>query len=519
MKKTTKIFGLLLTLFGLALVTGCNLLTNALNENIYSITIPEFENGAVSVNEKYVLAGVTVELTAIPKDGYKLENITVNDGNVSLSGDGNTRVFKMPECDVVVNASFIEDKSEPNPVEETTYIVTFKDGDITVESKSVKSGEKVTRPTNPTKAAIESETYTFDGWHTSDDNGTTLSEAAFDFDTAITDNITLYAKWAVNAVTHTVTFDTNGGSTAPEVQTIIYGNKATKPADPTRDEINNERYSFAYWYTLNNNVETEFNFNTEITSDITLYAKWTIIALYSITITSSANGAVTASKTSKIEKGERITLTITPNNGYELEEIIVNGNPITGNTFDMPAGNVTVIATFKLIKYKVTYAAYTENGVNVQPKRAYDYFAPGESIELEVNIPGSENVAYVKYSGTMGNADITLEPELWFKAEAPVKFFLDDTELFINDPSDNVAIFNYSNGTISLANSASKNELFNSFKEGNISLYGVSISGDRQFILVEGTNEVGTKCSFNRIELVDNALGVYFSKPTKALRK
>ncbi len=78
---------------------------------------------------------------------------------------------------------------------------------------------------------------------------------------------------------------------------------------------------------------------------------------YSITIDDAIeNGDVTASKTSEIEEGESITLTITPNEGYELETLTVNETNVTSAvsegkyTFDMPASNVTVTATFKAVQ-------------------------------------------------------------------------------------------------------------------------------------------------------------------------
>ena len=94
--------------------------------------------------------------------------------------------------------------------------------------------------------------------------GATLSDTAFDFNTPITKDITLYAKWAVNAVTHTVSFDTKGGSDVAS-QTIVHGNKATKPADPTK-----EGSTFKGWFV----GDTEFDFTTPITGTLEITAKW-----------------------------------------------------------------------------------------------------------------------------------------------------------------------------------------------------------------------------------------------------
>ena len=78
----------------------------------------------------------------------------------------------------------------------TYYTVTFDSkGGSDVKSQEIESGKKATRPTDPTKDETETEAFAFDGWYTSSDGGTTLSDTAFNFDTAIEKDITLYAKW------------------------------------------------------------------------------------------------------------------------------------------------------------------------------------------------------------------------------------------------------------------------------------------------------------------------------------
>ena len=73
--------------------------------------------------------------------------------------------------------------------------------------------------------------------------------------------------------------------------------------------------------------------------------------LYTVTLTTPEHGTVTADKT-EAAAGDEVTLTVTPNAGYELDVLTVQdaaGNPITvdDNKFTMPASNVTVSATFK----------------------------------------------------------------------------------------------------------------------------------------------------------------------------
>ena len=61
---------------------------------------------------------------------------------------------------------------------------------------------------------------------------------------------------------------------------------------------------------------------------------------------------ITAS-TAKAFPGE--TVTVSPAEGYNLTSVNVNGTAITGNTFTMPANDVTVTATTSLITYTITY--------------------------------------------------------------------------------------------------------------------------------------------------------------------
>ena len=87
--------------------------------------------------------------------------------------------------------------------EHTTYTVTFdSNGGSDVSAiNNVAENATVTLPEAPTKDG-----FTFDGWFT--DNGT--FENAFTADTAVTENITVYAKWNA-AYTLTIGTESEGG--------------------------------------------------------------------------------------------------------------------------------------------------------------------------------------------------------------------------------------------------------------------------------------------------------------------
>ncbi|MBR2549740.1 MAG: immunoglobulin domain-containing protein [Clostridiales bacterium] len=69
------------------------------------------------------------------------------------------------------------------------------------------------------------------------------------------------------------------------------------------------------------------------------------IKTYNVSVGSVSNGTVSLS-TNKAKEGDKVTVTATPASGYKLSSIKVNGTAISGNTFTMPAKDVTVQVTF-----------------------------------------------------------------------------------------------------------------------------------------------------------------------------
>lgn len=69
--------------------------------------------------------------------------------------------------------------------------------------------------------------------------------------------------------------------------------------------------------------------------------------VYQITILDSAHGSVTANQY-EAKEGDEIVLTVTPDDGYELSSLTVNGEK-SETSFEMPAEDVKVLAKFALI--------------------------------------------------------------------------------------------------------------------------------------------------------------------------
>lgn len=119
-----------------------------------------------------------------------------------------------------------------------------------------KDGNTATVAADPSRAG-----YQFAGWQDKDGNQYAAGN------TVIVDHdITLTAQW--NKLV-TVSFDLcgHGGANIPS-QTFVSGNKASEPTAPKEDG-----WVFGGWYT-EKGCQYRFSFDSAVTSDITLYAKW-----------------------------------------------------------------------------------------------------------------------------------------------------------------------------------------------------------------------------------------------------
>ena len=133
----------------------------------------------------------------------------------------------------------------------------------------------------------------------------------------------------------------------------VVNDKASAPDTPVRSG-----YAFDGWYT-ENTYENPYDFHAAVTGSLTLYAKWNSIVYsdptYAVSVPAAENGKIAVSPR-YAERGERVTVTVTPDEGCELESLTVidsRGDELTltdlGNgryRFMMPARRVEVKAIF-----------------------------------------------------------------------------------------------------------------------------------------------------------------------------
>ena len=258
-----------------------------------------------------------LELTDIKNDEciIKLENKDYSDSKTLIEGPNSgefTGLTPLTEYSITVidltynnyvlysdNITTTEEEVIP-PL--TTYTVTFvTNGGTEIPSQTVNEGDKVSKPTDPTR-----EYYTFEGWYSDSD----LTQE-YDFNTPVTSDISIYAKWEI--VTFNVEFVTNGGTEVPS-QTVEYGATVEKPDDPTK-----ENYTFKGWFS-DSGLTEKYDFASPVTSDLILYADWEEVV--PTTILFDANGGEGEQEPGYADIGEEFILpecTFTAPAGYAFD--------------------------------------------------------------------------------------------------------------------------------------------------------------------------------------------------------
>ena len=220
------------------------------------------------------------------------------------------------------------------------YTVTFNayGGFPTPDEQHVKSGEKAVLPAEPT---LKGHTFAF--WYLGDDEE---NATAYDFDTPVTGDITLTAKWNINK--YTVTFNSYGGTPVPPAQEVEYGLTATKPDDPTL-----KGHTFAFWYLGEDEQNaTAYDFNTPVTENITLTAKWNI---NKYTVTFNSYGGTPVPPAQEVEYGLTATepATAPTKTGYTFDGWYLGDEKYDFS--DAVEQNITLYANWEKNIYTVTY--------------------------------------------------------------------------------------------------------------------------------------------------------------------
>jgi uncharacterized repeat protein (TIGR02543 family) len=156
--------------------------------------------------------------------------------------------------------------SSPPP---SYYTISFNsEGGSSVPTETVKANAQATLPDNPTKDGS-----IFLYWCSDSD-----CFHSYSFAQAVKKDMTLYAKWGSTVLYWSISYDLGGGSWPAGISPANYVLKTpgslVTPASPEKAGSETVGYTLEGWYT-NSELSTKAVFPLAISSNTTLYAKWT----------------------------------------------------------------------------------------------------------------------------------------------------------------------------------------------------------------------------------------------------
>ena len=252
----------------------------------------------------------------------------------------------------------------------TTFTITFNanGGTGSMEPVTIEEGSRYPLPACGFIPPVNMQ---FSGWALSS-GGSVIADGAI----MVTSNITLYAIWEPVPVNEFVVFfDGNGGTPAVSSMTTISHRLAFLPG-----AFRSGSYRFDGWYTERNGGEL-ITTSTVFAANTIVYAHWTytggsggsggyVPGYYIIRATAGAGGFITPSGDVSVRAGANQTFTITPNRGYAVSDVKIDGRSIgavRSYTFENISASHTIEVQFRVRSsfVDVPSGSYYEDAVDL----------------------------------------------------------------------------------------------------------------------------------------------------------
>ena len=328
----------------------------------YTVTVGNDGNGTGTATPSTAAAGTTITLTATPNKGYHFKEWQVISGGVTIKDDK----FLMPDSNVEVSAIFEKD-APPVPTEFTITVKTDGNGTASASHAKAVVGTEIRLTATPNTG------YHFKEWQVIS-GGVTIKDNKFIMPNDNVEVKAIFEKDAPPAPTEfTITFDGNGGT--PSVDSMTTTNqKLTSLPSASRSGS----YSFDGWYTEESGG-TKITTDTEFPADTTVYAHWTYTggggssgySYYTIKATAGAGGSISPSGNVSVREGRDQTFTITPDKGYAVANVKIDGKSI-GAVKSYTFENVSRTHTIEVIFMKANGNPQTGVFVDVATGSYYE---------------------------------------------------------------------------------------------------------------------------------------------------
>ena len=296
-------------------------------------------DAAVTVGEGASLADWTITFNAGGGSG-NMDSVTVKTGtNYILPECGFTAPtdqefkaweisgteYKVGDTYIVSGDTEIKALWENSVITPTTYTVTVGNdgnGTGTASPSTAAAGTTITLTATPKTG------YHFKEWEVIS-GGVTIKDDKFLMPNDNVEVKAIFEKDAPASTEFIVTFDAGGGT--PSAGSMTTTNQKL-PSLPSASRSGS--YSFDGWYTEKSGG-TKITTDTVFHADTTVYAHWTYTgggssnySYYTIKATAGTGGSITPSGNVSVREGRDKTFTITPDKGYAVSNVKIDGRSI-----------------------------------------------------------------------------------------------------------------------------------------------------------------------------------------------
>ena len=199
-----------------------------------------------------------------------------------------------------------------------SHAVTFNSkGGSDVSAGSFATDGSLAEPTSPTRTG-----YTFLGWSATDGG----SIVSFPYSPGVIVDVTLFARWSINS--YVVTYNSKGGTSIYGGSFVYGGSIGSSPGVPYRSGA-----VFVGWSATDGGSAVSFPYSPGVASNVTLYAKWIVLApvLSTSTPTTLVPGDVVTLRVSRVNEGCTVSVGWTDaNTGVSSVSKIIKADRTTG---------------------------------------------------------------------------------------------------------------------------------------------------------------------------------------------
>ena len=333
-------------------VTGNHIISVTFRPIMHTVTVTQGANGTISPGTTEVMDGASQTFTITPAEHYRIKNVRI-DGTTDL-GNVSTHTFSDVTGNHMITAEF-------EPIMYTVTVTQSMYGTIHPGTMQVMDGASQTFNLIPMEH-YRVRSVTIDGVRMGGLEQYTFSN--------VTGDHTITAEFEI--IRHSIDASAAGdGTISPSgIRTVDDGKNITFTFTPSAYH----QVADVFVDGVSVGASSSYTFSN-VTDDHTITVYFEIIT-HTVTSSTDGNGTINPEGAASVDHGKDISFFISPDEGYEISGILIDGEPVgtmtSTFTFNDVTGDHTIHVTFTKIMFRVTAIA-DEHGTIVPETTDVEY--------------------------------------------------------------------------------------------------------------------------------------------------